>query len=139
MNQFNEALSISIIGGADGPTSIFISKQSLWMVIIELIIITAIFVFAICGFVKNIKKKKIIKAIVYGIIGLSVILFVSISAAITHKAVKENLQESIELYESLGSAENTESAGIYKEKEYSIYCIEDDWISKLNNCKWKYT
>ena len=27
MDQLNEAISIAIIGGADGPTSIYISKE----------------------------------------------------------------------------------------------------------------
>lgn len=105
MIPLDEVVSISIIGGAYGPTSIHISKQSLWMIIIELVIIAAIFIFAICGFVKNIKKRKIIKSVICGIIGLSVIFSVSIYTAITYKTLKENLQESIELYESLGSAE----------------------------------
>lgn len=36
MDQLNEAISIAIIGGADGPTSIYISKQSLWILLMEM-------------------------------------------------------------------------------------------------------
>ena len=63
MDQLNEAISIAIIGGADGPTSIYISKQSLWILLIEIFICIAIFIFAIYGLIRSIKKKKIIKSI----------------------------------------------------------------------------
>ena len=53
-----EPISIAIIGGADGPTSIYISKQSLWMLIIEIFICIVIFIFAIYGLIRSIKKKK---------------------------------------------------------------------------------
>ncbi len=115
MNQLDEALSISIIGGADGPTTIYILNP--WLLVIELIILTALFVFAIFGFIKNIKKRKIVKSVVFGIIALSVILFISISAARTHKTLKENLKESIDLYENLFSSESYTNLGIYTEAE----------------------
>ena len=115
MNQLDEAFSISIIGGADGPTTIYILNP--WLLVIELIILASLFVFAIFGFIKNIKKRKIVKSVVFGIIALSVILFISISAARTHKTLKENLKESIDLYENLFSSESDANLGIYTEAE----------------------
>lgn len=114
MNQLDEALSISVIGGADGPTTIYILNP--WLLVIELIILAALFVFAIFGFIKNIKKRKIVKSVVFGIIALSVILFISISAARTHKTLKENYGSGVPV-----AAEQTE-----------IATLKDNWISSRN-------
>ena len=138
MEQLGEAIAIAIIGGADGPTSIYISKQSLWMIIIETIIILALSVLVICGFVRNIKRRKIIKSLIYGIIIFAAFLFVTISAAIRHKNYKEKLRETIELYENPGQTENSTDQGIYTEAEDFEYFrknnklinIEDDRISQ---------
>ena len=74
MSQLNEALAISIIGGADGPTSIYITNGYFWSFIITACVIVAILVLSICGFVRNRKRGNKTKTIIWGIIGLTVIL-----------------------------------------------------------------
>ena len=128
MDQLNEAISIAIIGGADGPTSIYISKQSLWMLIIEIIICIAIFIFAIYGLIRSIKKKKIIKSVVCGIIILLVILPVIIFGVKRHK----NLKEYQKFYENLGLSEEKPNLGIYTEAEDFEYFIRNNKIINVD-------
>lgn len=128
MNQLEEALAIGIIGGADGPTSIYISKQSLWLIIIEIIIFLFIFAFAIYGFVKNIKKRKIIKSIIYGIILLLVILPVTIFGVKRYKIIKEYQK----FYDNLFSSENTAGLGIYTEAEDFEYFRKSNKLINVN-------
>ena len=128
MNQLEEAIAISIIGGADGPTSIYISKQSLWILIIEILICIAIFVFAIYGFIRSIRKKKIIKSVVCGIIILLVILPVIILGVKRHKILKKYQ----EFYENLRLLEETTNLGIYTEAEDFEYFKKNNKIINVD-------
>ena len=128
MDQLNEAISIAIIGGADGPTSIYISKQSLWMLIIEIFICIAIFIFAIYGLIRSIKKKKIIKSVVCGIIILLVILPVIIFGVKRHK----NLKKYQKFYENLGLSEEKTNLGIYTEAEDFEYFKRNNKIINVD-------
>ena len=128
MDQLNEAISIAIIGGADGPTSIYISKQSLWMLIIEIFICIAIFVFAIYGLIRSIKKKKIIKSVVCGIIILLVNLPVIIFGVKRHKILKEYQK----FYENLGLSEEKTNLGIYTEAEDFEYFKRNNKIINVD-------
>ena len=123
-----EPISIAIIGGADGPTSIYISKQSLWMLIIEIFICIAIFIFAIYGLIRSIKKKKIIKSVVCGIIILLVILPVIIFGVKRHK----NLKEYQKFYENLGLSEEKPNLGIYTETEDFEYFKRNNKIINVD-------
>ncbi len=124
MEQLKEAIAIAIIGGADGPTSIYISKQSLWILIIEILIFIAIFVFAIFGFIRSIKKKKILKSIIYGILILLVILPVIVFGVKSHQIHEENLK----LSEYPNLQENTDNFGIYTEAEDFEYFTKNNKI-----------
>ena len=128
MDQLNEAISIAIIGGADGPTSIYISKQSLWMLIIEIFIYIAIFVFAIYGLIRSIKKKKIIKSVVCGIIILLINLPVIIFGVKRHKTLKEYQK----FYENLGLSEEKTNLGIYTEAEDFEYFKRNNKIINVD-------
>ena len=128
MDQLNETISIAIIGGADGPTSIYISKQSLWILLIEIFICIAIFIFAIYGLIRSIKKKKIIKSIVCGIIILLVILPVIIFGVKRHK----NLKEYQKYYENLGLSEEKPNFGIYTEAEDFEYFKRNNKIINVD-------
>ncbi len=128
MDQLNEAISIAIIGGADGPTSIHISKQSLWILIIEIFICIAIFVFAIYGLIRSIKKKKIIKSVVCGIIILLVNLPVIIFGVKRHKILKEYQK----FYENLGLSEEKTNLGIYTEAEDFEYFKRNNKIINVD-------
>jgi len=123
MNQLEEAIAISIIGGADGPTSIYISKQSLWLLIIEILVFLFIFGFAIYGFIKNIKKRKIRKSIIFGIIILILISPVIIFGVKRYKIIKE--------YQKFLS-ENTSELGIHTEAEDFEYFRKSNKLINVN-------
>lgn len=53
LKQLFQVLSISIISGADGPTSIYVSSAYLWQF---LLCVIALIVFGIYRLIKNIKK-----------------------------------------------------------------------------------
>ena len=55
LKQLFQVLSISIIGGADGPTSIYVSSAYLWQF---LLCVIALIVFGIYRLIKNIKNRK---------------------------------------------------------------------------------
>lgn len=63
--QLLPAQSISIIGGADGPTSIYVSSACLWQIIAIILCVIALIVFGICKLVKNIKKSNKVKILLW--------------------------------------------------------------------------
>lgn len=63
--QLLQAQSISIIGGADGPTSIYVSSACLWQIIAIILCVIALIVFGICKLVKNIKKSNKVKILLW--------------------------------------------------------------------------
>lgn len=76
MKQLMEAFQISIIGGADGPTTIYVcSKTSL----IYEIVFGLLFGFVIYKLIKNIKAKNRQKILIFGLVAL---LFVIIFATL---------------------------------------------------------
>lgn len=79
--QLLQAQSISIIGGADGPTSIYVSPAYLWQIIVILICVIALIVFGICGLIKNIKKNNKVKIILWSFVLFILILLVFIIPA----------------------------------------------------------
>ena len=128
MNQLEEVIAISIIGGADGPTSIYISKQSLWLLIIEILVFLFIFGFAIYGFIKNIKKRKIRKSIIFGIIILILISPVIIFGVKRYKIIKEYQK----FYDNLFLSENTSELGIHTEAEDFEYFRKSNKLINVN-------
>ena len=65
IDQLYKAAAIAIIGGADGPTSIYISYVALWQIFLLVILLLAFIVFGICRLIKNIKDKNKLKAILW--------------------------------------------------------------------------
>lgn len=82
MNQLLQAPSITIIGGADGPTKIFVSPESFKYYIFPIFLLALIFcIFSIIFFIKRKKKfsknkKKLILPTIFLII--STILWILI-------------------------------------------------------------
>ncbi len=68
MYYLKQAVAIAIVGGADGPTSILVSKEYWWTLIVFAVVIFALFAALVCGFVINLKKRDKAKSIVLGII-----------------------------------------------------------------------
>ena len=69
MYNLKQAASIAIIGGADGPTSIYVAKGSLLTFIILYIVVPAIlFALAIFFLVRSIKKKQKARTIIFAIL-----------------------------------------------------------------------
>ena len=62
MNKILEASAITIIGGADGSTSIYVSSGAKWQLILILLIFIFFFIFGIIRLIQNIKKHKTIPA-----------------------------------------------------------------------------
>ena len=93
MEKLLEASAISIIGGADGPTSIYVSSGAKWQLVLMLLIFISFIAFGIFRLIQNIKKHKPIRIVVW-----SVILFLMISIVVLNQAEKkhyENILQSI--------------------------------------------
>lgn len=56
IKQLFQTQSITIIGGADGPTSIYILSSYLWQIIVILICVIALSVFGTCKLIKSIRN-----------------------------------------------------------------------------------
>ena len=98
MKKLFEASTIAIIGGADGPTSIYVSSGAKWQLILILLIFIFFFIFGIIRLIQNIKKHKPIRIVVW-----SVILFLMISIVVLNQAEKkhyENILQSINAQQS---------------------------------------
>lgn len=90
--------SISIIGGADGPTRIFIFNKV--TLLLSIITITILLFFLIYGFTKNIKRKNTIKSVVLGIticILFFLILIMVFGKIIIYKSNKEIINTNKQL------------------------------------------
>ena len=93
MNKLLEASAITIIGGADEPTSIYVSSGAKWQLILILLIFIFFFIFGIIRLIQNIKKHKTIRTIAW-----SVVLFLMISVVVLTQVEKkhyENILQSI--------------------------------------------
>lgn len=87
MNKLLEASTIAIIGGADGPTSIYVSSGAKWQLILILLIFISFFCFGIIRLIQNIKKHKTIRTIVW-----SVVLFLMISVVVLTQVEKKHYE-----------------------------------------------
>ena len=87
MNKLLEASAITIIGGADGPTSIYISSGAK----LQLILILLIFIFFFIFGIQNIKKHKTIRTIAW-----SVVLFLMISVVVLTQVEKKHYENILQ-------------------------------------------
>lgn len=97
MKKLLEASAISIIGGADGPTSIYVSSGAKWQLVLMLLIFISFIVFGIFRLIQGIKKHKTIRTVIWSVI-LSILMFVGISTVIMNRAEKKyygNILQSI--------------------------------------------
>ena len=81
MKNLYQILLISIIGRADGNTSIYVSDKSLFLIVLEILLIVFIkflIIFSVYKFVQNIKRKDIKKSVLFGsVVMLALIVFIS--------------------------------------------------------------
>lgn len=81
MKNLYQILLISIIGRADGNTSIYVSDKSLILMVLEILLIVFIkflIIFSVYKFVQNIKRKDIKKSVLFGsVVMLALIVFIS--------------------------------------------------------------
>ncbi len=81
MKNLYQILLISIIGRADGNTSIYVSDKSLFLMVLEILLIVFIkflIIFSSYKFVQNIKRKDIKKSVLFGsVVMLALIVFIS--------------------------------------------------------------
>lgn len=81
MKNFYQILLISIIGRADGNTSIYVSDKSLFLIVLEILLIVFIkflIIFSVYKLVQNIKRKDIKKSVLFGsVVMLALIVFIS--------------------------------------------------------------
>ncbi|MCQ2596133.1 MAG: hypothetical protein MJ196_12805 [Treponemataceae bacterium] len=107
MENLLSAAAIGIIGGADGPTTIYVSSgakvQLVIFISIFVILICAGFVLALTNFIKNLKKKAKLKCIIYGAISLLFFMFVAIAAAnfISIKIQQKQIEKALNQYDYL--------------------------------------
>lgn len=91
MNKLLEASAITIIGGADGPTSIYVSSGAKWQLILILLIFIFFFIFGIIRLIQNIKKHKTIRTIAW-----SVVLFLMISVVVLTQVEKKHYENILQ-------------------------------------------
>lgn len=81
MKNLYQILLISIIGRADGNTSIYVSDKSLFLIVLEVLLIVFIkflIIFSVYKFIQNIKRKDIKKSVLFGsVVMLALIVFIS--------------------------------------------------------------
>ncbi len=81
MKNLYQILLISIIGRADGNTSIYVSDKSLILMVLEILLIVFIkflIIFSVYKFVQNIKHKDIKNSVLFGsVVMLALIVFIS--------------------------------------------------------------
>ena len=75
MDQIEEAIAIAIIGGADGPTSIYVGRGVFWTLVILLAVYLFLFIFVVIRFIKNLKNKNKVRSIIYGTVIFLFVLF----------------------------------------------------------------
>ena len=66
MNEVTVYAPIGIIGGADGPTTIYVAEGSFWFLVVMLALYVLLFLFVMIRFIKNLKSKNKVRSIIYG-------------------------------------------------------------------------
>lgn len=124
MGQLDKGIAILTIGGADGLTSIYVSKMYLFPVILIAVIITVLFLLAIYRSIKNIKRKNKIRSILYSIVILFLFIFiptVSILSIKEYKWHKPLLNAVLRSSDRLSLPDDNINLGIYIEAENFDY------------------
>lgn len=131
MYNLKQAASIAIIGGADGPTSIYVANGSLLTCILLYIAVPAIlFALAIFFLARSIKKKQkartIIFAILSGIFFLTPIFLILCPIILAHKEAAKIEKEFYQNYhadEQNIEVENAAESDVQESFDY--YSIKD--------------
>ncbi|MBR6297023.1 MAG: sodium ion-translocating decarboxylase subunit beta [Treponema sp.] len=140
MYNLKQAASIAIIGGADGPTSIYVAKGSLLTFIILYIAVPAIlFTLAIFFLVRSIKKKQkartIIFSILSGIFFLTPIFLILCPIILAHKEAARIEKEFYQNYhadEQNIEVENAAESDVQESFDYYFSPISIKDFSELH-------
>ena len=97
MNEAAEGVAIGIIGGADGPTTIYVAEGSFWFLVVMLALYVLLFLFVMIRFIKNLKSKNKVRSIIYGSV---VFLFLLLGIGIPLFRIGQIKQQMTEELES---------------------------------------
>ena len=129
MKQLSQCIAISIIGGADGPTSIYIAPDNWGAVAIIVLLIAAffgLFAFVVYKLIKSIKNQNKAKTIIFAVLTSVFAIIVCVSAGF---GIAEYLWER-QLKKSMA---DTKSG--YAEPQFEIESFENDHSELLSNQK----
>lgn len=97
MNKVAVCAPIGIIGGADGPTTIYVVKGAFWGLVVMLALYVLLFLFVMIRFIKNLKSKNKVRSIIYGSV---VFLFLLLGIGIPLFKIGQIKQQMTEELES---------------------------------------
>ena len=82
MDGFSQAASIGIIGGADGPTAIYLGPGVIWLLLAGCILYAALFVLAVLGLVRSIRKRRRLRTALSAILCAFFVLIAAVAVVI---------------------------------------------------------
>jgi len=129
MKQLSQCIAIAIIGGADGPTSIYIAPDN-WGAVAFLVLLIAaffgLFAFVVYKLIKSIKSQNKAKTIIFAVLTSIFTIMVCVSAGF---GIAEYLWER-QLKKSM--ADTTSG---YAEPQFEIESFENEETELLSNQK----
>lgn len=87
MKDLFQAQAITIIGGADGPTSIYVSSGAIWQLILLCVVFILFIVFGVYRLIKNIKKRKTVRIVIWTLI-LFLLFFLGVCIPVMNHMTK---------------------------------------------------
>ncbi len=82
MDGFSQAASIGIIGGADGPTAIYLGPEVIWLLLAGCILYAALFALAVLGLVRSIRKRRRLRTALSAILCAFFVLIAAVAVVI---------------------------------------------------------
>jgi Na+-transporting methylmalonyl-CoA/oxaloacetate decarboxylase beta subunit len=83
-----QAASIGIIGGADGPTAIYLGPGGIWLLLAGFVLYAALFALAVLGLVRSIRKKRRLRTALSAALCAVLVLMAAAAAVIASLAGK---------------------------------------------------
>lgn len=119
MYNLAQAAAIAVIGGADGPTAIYVSSEFPWVILVLSVLFISLFVFFLVRFIKNIRRKNKKKSVVYGIVCLLMLLILTIFMV-------SRICEFARYKKILGQIDSTESPLFAQDEFVKNDFVQDD-------------
>ena len=82
MDGLSQAASIGIIGGADGPTAIYLGPGVIWLLLAGCILYVALFALAVLGLVRSIRKRRRLRTALSAILCAFFVLIAAVAVVI---------------------------------------------------------